>query len=43
MAKSTKKNMKHEEKKETPKMEAQYHSKSFLKKATSLASKKKKK
>ncbi len=37
------KNMKHEEKKETPKMEAKYHSTKFLKKAASLASKTKKK
>jgi hypothetical protein len=33
----------HEEKKETPVMEAQYHSKDFLKKATKLAKKLKKK
>ena len=36
-------NMKHEEKKETPKMEAKYHSKKFLEKAASMAGKGKKK
>jgi len=35
-------NMKHEEKKETPRMEAKYHSEKFLSKAASLAKKKKK-
>ena len=41
--KNTKKNMKHEEKKETPAMEAKYHSKAFLEKAAAKASKKNKK
>lgn len=33
------KSMKHEEKKESPSMEARYHSRSFLKKAVSMAGK----
>lgn len=35
--------MKHEEKKETPRMEAKYHSKDFLTKAADMAKNKKKK